>query len=76
MKTQMTEDEKDSILMEVIRLRNEGKEAEASKLIKTYPLEPEFAKNVKEVYGAEFLVQYGYNLSEAEAKYGKDWLNK
>ena len=76
MKVQMTEDEKLNILMEVVRLKKEGKEVEADELIKTYPLEPEFAKNVKEVYGVDFLIENGYNLSEAEAKYGKDWLNK
>jgi hypothetical protein len=76
MKVQMTEDEKINILLEVVRLREEGKEAEASAIFKTYPLEPGFAKNIKEVYGADFLIENGYNLSEAEAKYGKDWLNK
>ena len=76
MKVQMTKDEKINILMEVARLKNEGKEAEASKLMKTFPLKPEMAQIFKEVYGSEFLIEYGYNISEAEAKYGKDWLYK
>jgi hypothetical protein len=76
MKVQMTEDEKDNILMEVVRLKNEGKEDEAGELMKTYPLEPKFALSVKRVYGADFLIEAGYNLSEAEAEYGKDWLHK
>ena len=76
MKVQMTEDEKDSILFEVARLTNEGKEDEAEEVFKTYPLEPEMAQIFKEVYGADFLIENEYNLSEVEAKYGKDWLNK
>jgi hypothetical protein len=76
MKVQMTEDEKINILMEVARLKNEGKQKEAGELMKTYPLEPEFAQIFKDVYGPEFLIENDYNLTEAEAKYGKDWLNK
>ena len=76
MKTQMTENERIDILMEVARLSKEGKEDESNELFKTVPLKPEMAQIFKEVYGAEFLINGGYNLSEAEAKYGKDWLNK
>ena len=76
MVTRMTEDEKIDLLMEVVRLKNEGKEAESDKLFKTIPLEPQFAQDIKDVYGADFLIEHGYNISEAEAKFGKDWISK
>jgi hypothetical protein len=76
MVTQMTEDEKIDILMEVVRLKNEGKETESDELFKTYPLEPDMAQIFKDVYGSEFLIEGGYNLSEAEAKFGKEWINQ
>ena len=76
MKAVMTEDEKINILLEVARLKNEGKQVEAGELIKTVPLKPEMAQIFKDVYGSDFLVEAGYDLSEAEAKYGRDWLYK
>ena len=76
MQTQMTEDERIDILMEVVRLKKEGKEAESEALMRTIPLRPEFAQDIKDVYGADFLIEHGYNISEAEAKFGKDWLSK
>jgi hypothetical protein len=31
---------------------------------------------LKEKIGPEFLIEQGYNLAEAEAEFGKDWLTK
>jgi hypothetical protein len=76
MQAQTIEDERIDTLMEVVRLRNEGKRTEASALIKKYPLEPEMAQIFKDVYGAEFLIKGGYNLSEVEATLGKDWIHQ
>ena len=76
MATQTIEDVRLDILTEVVRLKREGKQAEASKLMKTYPMEPEMAQIAKDVYGSDFLIEAGYNLSEVEAKFGKDWLHK
>jgi len=33
------------------------------------------AKVAKETMGAGFLIQYGFNLSEAEAEFGSQWLS-
>jgi hypothetical protein len=40
------------------------------------PMLPWLAKIIKEKVGADFLRQQGYNLSEAEAEFGPDWLDK
>jgi len=47
---------------------------EATRLTKQIPLVPEIAKAAKEALGADYLRQSGFNLSAAEAEYGKDWL--
>ena len=47
---------------------------EATRLTKLIPLAPEIAKAAKEALGADYLRQSGFNLSAAEAEYGKDWL--
>jgi len=47
---------------------------EATRLTKMIPLVPEIAKAAKEALGADYLRQSGFNLSAAEAEYGKDWL--
>ena len=72
----MTEKEQAAIFMKAIELRDAGKEAEAHALQATVPLPPYLAKIAKEKIGADFLIQAGYNLSEAEAAYGKDWLTR
>jgi hypothetical protein len=38
------------------------------------PLSPWLAKWAKDMIGSEFLIQQGFNLSEAEMEYGQDWL--
>jgi hypothetical protein len=37
---------------------------------------PYLAKIYKEKIGAEQLINSGWNLSEAEAEFGSDWLNR
>ena len=53
-----------------------GNEAEAVKLLRQIPISPWLAKAGKEVFGRDFLIENGYNLSEAEEEYGKDWLSE
>jgi hypothetical protein len=72
----MTEKEKVAIAMQSIALRKAGKEAEASALFRTMPMPPWLAKIMKEKVGADFLIESGWNLAEAEAAFGKDWLTR
>jgi hypothetical protein len=59
-----------------IELEKQGKFEEAKKLRKQIPLAPHLAKFAKEKIGADFLIKYGWNLSEAEAEFGPDWLTR
>jgi len=62
--------------MKVIELEEQGKFEEAEKLLHTLPLPAYLAKWAKKRFGAEALIKTGWNLSEAEAEYGPDWLTK
>jgi len=75
-KETMPIDEKLAIAIRSAELREAGDEEGASRLIRTAPMPPYLAKIYKEKVGVEELIKSGWNLSEAEAEFGKDWLNK
>jgi hypothetical protein len=62
------------LIVKSIELEKQGKIEEAKKMGKQVPLAPYLAKFAKENIGADFLVKSGWNLTEAEAEYGSDWL--
>jgi len=70
----MTIGEKLDIVMKAFELRDAGDVEGYSRMMRTAPLPPYLAKLGKELGGADFLVQGGWNLSEAEAEYGSGWL--
>ena len=70
----MTLDEKLAIACKAAALHDAGDEEGASRLIKTAPLPFYIAKVIKEKVGVDYLINSGWNLSEAEAEFGSDWL--
>ncbi|MCL2722427.1 MAG: hypothetical protein FWD47_13945 [Treponema sp.] len=72
----MTLDEKLAISMKACALYNAGDEEGFSRVIRTAPMPPYLAAVAKKTMGADFLIKGGYNLSEAEAEFGHDWLSK
>ncbi|MDR0637402.1 MAG: hypothetical protein LBG27_00610 [Spirochaetaceae bacterium] len=72
----LTEREKADISMQVFALEDAGRKAEADVLVKTLPLPPYLAKIMKEKIGADYLIESGWNLAEAEAAFGSDWLTR
>ena len=70
----MTEPEKAEIFRKRVELEKAGRLDEAETLRRTVPVPAYLAKIFKEKVGADFLIQGGYNLAEAEAEYGSDWL--
>jgi len=72
----MTLDEKLAIGCKAAELWDAGDEEGYIRLMKTAPIPPYIAKVIKEKVGADFLINEGWNLSEAEAEFGRDWLNK
>jgi len=70
----MTLDEKLAISNKAFTLLDAGDREGAMRLMKTAPIPSYIAKVIKEKAGAEYLT--GWNLSEAEAEFGKDWLSR
>ena len=71
----MTIDEKLAISRKAFELLDAGDRGGYNRVMKTAPLPPYLAKVLKEKVGADFLIDAGYNLSEAEAEFGQGWLN-
>jgi hypothetical protein len=72
----MTLDEKLAISCKAAELWDAGDKEGYDRLMKTAPMPPYLAKVAKEKIGVDFLINGGWNLSEAEAEFGKDWLSK
>ncbi|MDR3147649.1 MAG: hypothetical protein LBU00_04645 [Treponema sp.] len=73
----MTLDEKFAIGKKVIELEKQGKTEEAEKMHREMiPMPPYMAKWAKDHLGADWLIEGGWNLSEANAEYGDDWLTR
>jgi hypothetical protein len=72
----MTLDEKLAILCKAASLRQAGNEAEYDRLVRSVPMPPYLAKIYKEKIGVNHLINGGWNLSEAEAEFGQNWLSR
>jgi hypothetical protein len=72
----MSLDEKLAISRKAFELLDAGDREGFSRTIRTAPMPPYLAKVAKEKIGVDFLINGGWNLSEAEAEFGSDWLTK
>ena len=72
----MTDEEKVDKAYQSCLLKQAGDIEGASRLLRSIPMPPYLAKVAKEKIGADFLIDGGWNLSEAEAEFGRDWLTK
>jgi hypothetical protein len=70
----MTTEEKLDVLMKADECLKAGNKAEAVRITLGLPMPPYLAKTAKQYLGADFLIKGGFNLSEAEAEFGADWL--
>lgn len=72
----MTEKEKAAITVRAFALMDEGKKDEGMALFRTIPMPPFLAKIMKDKMGVDYLINEGWNLAEAEVKFGQGWLNQ
>jgi len=72
----MTLDEKLAISNKALALWKAGDEQGYDRLMRSVPMPPYLAKIYKEKVGVEHLINGGWNLSEAEAEFGKDWISQ
>ncbi|GHU76022.1 hypothetical protein FACS189461_3080 [Spirochaetia bacterium] len=73
----MTLDEKLAIAEKAHEYKIAGNMEEYERIMRQeLPLAPYLAEFAKSHLGSDFLVKGGFNLSEAEAEFGSDWLSK
>ena len=72
----MTLGEKLAISNKACALLQAGDREGYSRLTRSIPMPPYLAKIYKEKVGVKELIESGWNLSEAEAEFGADWLSK
>lgn len=72
--SQLTHEQRLEIVSQSLLAEALGDEAESLRIMQQTPITPWVAKGIKEIFGPEYLE--GWDLSEAEAEYGKDWLGK
>ena len=72
----MTLDEKLDISRRAFELLEVGDREGYSRLIRSAPMPPYLAKVYKEKVGVKELIESGWNLSEAEAEFGENWLSQ
>ncbi|GHV87556.1 hypothetical protein AGMMS50255_8520 [Spirochaetia bacterium] len=73
----MTLDEKCIIVEKAHEYKVAGNMEEFKRILRQeMPLAPYLAEFAKNRLGADFLIKDGFNLSEAEAEFGSDWLSK
>lgn len=73
----MTLEEKAVVLNAIRAAEEAGNDEEAERLMQhVLPLAPHLAMAAKEMYGKQYLIEGGYNLSEADVEFGDGWLEK
>jgi hypothetical protein len=72
----MTLDEKLAISNKACALAEAGDHDGYIRIMKTAPMPPYLAKILKEKVGVDYLINEGWNLSEAEAEFGQNWLSQ
>jgi hypothetical protein len=72
----MTLDEKITIGLKALELKKQGKIEEYERTMKSLPMPPYLARAAKKFMGADFLIDGGWNLTEADAEYGSGWISK
>ena len=76
MQETMTISEKLAITGKAFELLDAGDREGYSRLTRSIPMPPYLAKVAKEKVGADFLIEGGWNLSEANEEFGHDWLSR
>jgi hypothetical protein len=72
----MSDHEKAAVWRQAMALRRAGKVEESRALAKTAPMPPFLAKFCKEHGLTDFLIESQWNMAEAEAEFGQDWLTR
>ncbi len=52
-----------------------GDNEEYDRILRLIPIVPHVAKAAKEVFGRDFIISSGFDITEANMKYGEGWLD-
>jgi hypothetical protein len=72
----MTDKEAFEIILAARAADAQGDEKKASRLRRSLPLPIHLAEFMKKEFGPQYLIEGGWNLSEVEEQYGKNWINR
>jgi len=70
----MTENQEAAIMAQVNAAMEAGQMEKVIELVKTMPLSLSVAEVTKDALGIDFLLDNGFDLSEAVAEHGQEWL--
>ncbi len=71
----MTQEKRREILEASLAASESGNYDEKIRLMKLLPLAPHLAMVAKNMYGKNYLLEYGFNLSDANEEFGDGWLD-
>lgn len=72
----LTENTRWKIVREYDQAMHDGDEERAERIMKRLPIPPVVANVIKECFGAQSLLDEGFDLSEAVERYGEAWLHE
>ena len=72
----LTNEQRFEIIQQYLAALDSGDDEEATRLHQLLPMAPQVAKVAKQVLGSQFLKESDFNLSDAEAEYGPNWLDQ
>jgi hypothetical protein len=72
----MTKEQYDDLHARVDAAEKRGDSEEYDRLLHFVPLSADVAKAFRNTYGRDFLVSTGFDLTEADMKFGKGWLDE
>lgn len=56
--------------------KDRGDEKEYERILRLIPIDADVAKAAKDVWGKEFVLSAGFDLTEADMKFGEGWLDE
>ncbi|MDR1519977.1 MAG: hypothetical protein LBU23_07535 [Planctomycetota bacterium] len=64
------------ITWDMVAAHDRGDWDELARLGRLLPMDPDLAISIKKVYGKDNLLARGHDLTEADLKFGKGWLDE
>ncbi len=72
----MTIHEYDTLHEQLADADARGDEKEYDRISRLIPITADVAKAIKEVYGRDFIIASGFDVTEANMKFGEGWLDE